>query len=246
MAIPTTRRQFKDHILRRLGHPALVIDVTDEQAEDRIDEAIYVYRHWHFDATERILYKHVVTTEDKTNGYIPLPERIYGVSQVMGMDAQDWGSFFSFRYQFMLNEVAFMTDFNLVPYFVALQHISELQNFFENKAYIEFNKHTDKLVINTNWDQIAVNDIIMLDAHAFIDPSDMTDMWSDVWLQRYATALLKRQWGEHLSKFNGTAMLGGTTVNGVEMLSDANSQIEKLEEELQKRYVMPPLDFMAM
>lgn len=246
MAIPTTRQQFKYNVLKRLGYPVIDIDVADEQVEDRIDEAIYVYRHWHFDATERVLYKHTVTDTDKTNGYIPLPESIYGVTRVVGMHANDWGSFFSFRYQFMLNEVAFMSDFNLVPYFVAMQHISELQNFFENKAFIEFNKHTDKLVIKTNWDRISAGEIILVDAHAFLDPSDMTDMWSDVWLQRYATALVKRQWAEHLTKFAGTAMIGGTTVNGPQMLADANEQIDKMERELHDRYVMPPLDFMAM
>jgi len=246
MAVPTTRRQFKDHVMRRLGYPALVIDVTDEQVEDRIDEAIYMYRTWHFDATERVLYSHQITETDKVNKYIPLPESIYGVSKVMGMHANDWGSFFSFRYQFMLNEVAFMSDFNLVPYFVALQHISELQNFFENKAFIEFNKHTDKLVINTNWAQISAGDYIVVDAHSYLDPVEMPDMRSDIWLQRYATALVKRQWGEHLTKFAGTAMLGGTTVRGPEMLSDANSELDKLDQELHDRYVMPPLDFMAM
>ena len=37
MAKITTRAQFKDYCLRRLGHPVIQINVDDDQVEDRID-----------------------------------------------------------------------------------------------------------------------------------------------------------------------------------------------------------------
>ena len=39
MASPTTRAQFKDYCLRRLGWPVISINVDDDQVEDRIDDA---------------------------------------------------------------------------------------------------------------------------------------------------------------------------------------------------------------
>jgi len=38
MAQPTTRNEFKEWCLRKLGKPVIEINVADEQADDRIDE----------------------------------------------------------------------------------------------------------------------------------------------------------------------------------------------------------------
>ena len=60
-------------------------------------------------------------------------------------------------------------------------------------------------------------------------------------LKRYLTALIKRQWGQNLSKFSGTAMLGGVTLNGPELFSSsAIEEQQKLEEEIRLNYEEPP------
>ena len=76
MASPTTRVQFKENCLRRLGKPVIEINVDDDQVEDRIDEALRYFWDYHFDGSEKTYYKHVVTAEDKTNKYITIPENI--------------------------------------------------------------------------------------------------------------------------------------------------------------------------
>ena len=70
MAIPSSRNELKEHCLRRLGKPVVDINVDDEQVEDRLDEALLYYRDYHFDGTERVLLKHQITSQDKTNQYI--------------------------------------------------------------------------------------------------------------------------------------------------------------------------------
>lgn len=72
MAIPTNRQQFKDHCLRRLGYPTINIEVTDEQLDDRIDEALYFYKDYHFDGSETVYYKHKVEERNRAG-------RIYDV-----------------------------------------------------------------------------------------------------------------------------------------------------------------------
>ena len=61
-----------------------------------------------------------------------------------------------------------------------------------------------------------------------------------LFLKRYVTALFKKQWGANLSKFNGVAMLGGVTLNGQQIFSEALSDIEKLETELRTTYELNP------
>jgi len=66
MAVPTTRDEFKEYCLRKLGKPVIEINVDDDQVDDRIDEALRYYWDYHFDGTDKIYYKHQVTSQDKT------------------------------------------------------------------------------------------------------------------------------------------------------------------------------------
>jgi hypothetical protein len=62
-------------------------------------------------------------------------------------------------------------------------------------------------------------------------------------LKKYATALVKKQWGQNLSKFEGIALPGGVTLNSTKILDEATQEIEKLEEESRNNYELP-LDYM--
>ena len=76
MDVPTSRADFKEYCLRNLGKPVIEINVDDDQVDDRIDEALKYYWDYHFDGSEKVYYKHVITSDDKTNKYITMPENI--------------------------------------------------------------------------------------------------------------------------------------------------------------------------
>jgi hypothetical protein len=61
MSVPASRAEFKEYCLRALGKPVLQINVDDGQAEDRIDEALYLYREYHMDAVLKDYLKHQIT-----------------------------------------------------------------------------------------------------------------------------------------------------------------------------------------
>ena len=81
------RAGFKEYCLRDLGKPVIDINVDDLQVEDRIDEALRYYFDYHFDGSQKIYYKHQVTDQDKTNGYITLPENIMGVVKIFDLSS---------------------------------------------------------------------------------------------------------------------------------------------------------------
>ena len=58
-------------------------------------------------------------------------------------------------------------------------------------------------------------------------------------MKRYATALIKKQWGANLSKFGGVTMLGGVTMNGETLYTQAQEEIVKLEEQIQLAFELP-------
>ncbi len=64
MAQPQSREEFKDYILRKIGAPVIQINVAEEQVEDRVDEAISFWRDYHYNGSQLVYLKHVVTEQD--------------------------------------------------------------------------------------------------------------------------------------------------------------------------------------
>ena len=59
-----------------------------------------------------------------------------------------------------------------------------------------------------------------------------SDVWDDRFLKKYATALLKQQWGTNLKKFGNIMMPGGVTLNGKEIWDEATLEIKEVEEDI--------------
>lgn len=67
MAAPTTRQELIDTCKRRLGHPVVEINVTEEQFDDRVDQALAYYQDYHFAGAQKAYYKHAVTANNKSD-----------------------------------------------------------------------------------------------------------------------------------------------------------------------------------
>jgi len=247
MAIPTTRATFKTYCLRKLGEPVIDINVDDEQVEDRIDEALKYYQDYHFDGTERVLIKHQVTATDKTNGYITISDSVIGINRILdiGQAAQS-SNLFNIRYQLHLNDLFDLSASTFVPYVTALRHVESLEEVFVGLKPIRYNRHVNKLHIDMDWtNDVSKDEYIVIDAYQITDPNTYTDVWGDRWLQRYAAALIKKQWGSNITKFEGMQLPGGIQFNGLKIYDDAESEIQKLEEEMSVSYSLPVQDMIG-
>lgn len=215
MAQITSRALFRDYIKRQLGYPVVSINVTEDQINDRIDDALQYFKDYHFDGSERIYLKHEVTAETRTNQYISLDENIFGVVRVLPIQASTFGaSQFSARYQIALATIGDIKNYGtLTSYHITMTHLALLDEFFGGHPQIRFNRHTDRLYIDADWANVPVGTWLVIEAHRSIDENTYTDVWNDRWLKKYATALVKRQWGENMKKFEGIQMAGGITMN---------------------------------
>jgi chloramphenicol 3-O-phosphotransferase len=247
MAVPSTREAFKNYCLRRLGEPVIDVNVDDEQVEDRIDEALKYYQDYHFDGTERVLIKHVVTAADVTNGYITLSDSVIGINRILDVgQAVQSSNLFNIRYQIHLNDLFDLSASSYVPYVTAMRHVESLEELFVGKKPIRYNRHTNRLHIDMDWDNdVETGEYIIVDAYQILDGDTYTELWGDRWLARYTTALIKRQWGSNLTKFEGLQMPGGVTFNGAKIYDDAESEIQKLEEEMIVNYSLPVQDMIG-
>lgn len=233
MAQPTTRQEFKGWVLRKLGAPVIDINVSDEQIDDRLDEAIDFWRDYHYNGSQLVYMKHQITQDDKDNGYITLPTTILGISGIFNMQSSisSGGGIFNVQYQFVLNNLEDITGYNITNYFMSMQHLEFLQEMLVGKPMIRYNKHINKLHIDAGMDTMPVGEYIIIEAYDVIDGDTYSDVWSDRWLQNYASTLVKEQWGSNLTKFNGMQLVGGVSFNGEQILSDAKEERRLMEEE---------------
>ena len=247
MAVPTSRNEFKEYCLRKLGKPVIEINVDDDQVEDRIDESLKYYYDYHFDGSEKVYYKHLVTEQNKTDKYITLPENIIGAVRVFPIGGMITGSrdLFNIQYQIALNDLYTLTSVSMVPYYMTMMHLNLIQEILVGQQPIRYNRHTDKLYIDMEWDRIKAGEYLLVEAYEVIDPATYTDAWGDRWLQEYATAKIKYQWGTNLTKFSGLQLPGGVQFNGEKIMDDAKAQLEKLEDEMINSYSLPVMDMIG-
>jgi len=104
---------------------------------------------------------------------------------------------------------------------------------------------TNKLHVDMDWENdVEVGNYIVIEAYTALDPQTYPEIYSDRLLKKYVTALIKKQWGMNLIKFEGIQLPGGVAFNGSRILDEAKEEIDKIEEQVGDLYELPP-DFMV-
>ncbi|NDB84774.1 MAG: hypothetical protein EB127_19015 [Alphaproteobacteria bacterium] len=247
MAKPITREDFKEYCLRKLGKPVIEINVDDTQVEDRIDEALSYYHDYHFDGTEKVFLAHQITQQDIDNKYLSIPEAVIGVINIFDVgDSYSTNNLFNIRYQIALNDLFAFNYGPFAPYYMALQNVALAEELFVGRQALRYNRHINKLYIDMAWgEKVQVDEYIIIEAYQKVDPDTYSDVWSDRWLQKYATSLIKKQWGENLKKFEGLQMPGGLTFNGQKIWDEAVDELTALEAEMISSYSLPVSDMIG-
>lgn len=232
MAVPNSRETFKNTCLRKLGAPVLQIEVDDMQIEDCIDQALSYYWDYHWDGAEKIYLKHQIADEDIANKYITLSDLITGVVRILDLGMFNSPSqLFNVKYQIAMSDLFNLSSGSIIPYYIARQHLELMQELLGSYPEIQFNRHTNKLYLYTDWNTILKDSYIVVECYRVLDPNVYTDIWKDRWLIEYGTALMREQWGHNLSKFNLT-LPGNVTFNGASLLQEAQQKIQELRDEL--------------
>ena len=270
MAIPTSKSTFKEYCLRNLGKGVIDINVSDDQADDRIDEALQYFAQYHYDGIEKMYLKYQITQEDvdraasndttsatdtvdntitasftEGKNFIPIPSAVVSVLQIFPFDDIATNNMFDIRYQLRLNDLYDFSSTSVIHYQMTMQHLDYLSHILVGEKPIRFNQHQNRLYIDMDFaNDISVGEFIIIECYRKLDPDTYVDIYDDIYLKRYATALIKRQWGANLSKFNGVAMLGGVTMNGETIYTQAQEELEKLEEQIQLAFETP-IDYMV-
>lgn len=247
MATPTTRKEFSEYCLRKLGKPVIEINVSDDQVEDRIDEALKYYNDYHFDGSKKVYYKHLVTDDDKANRYVEVPNSIIGITRIfnIGDPSMNTSDIFNIRYQIALNDMYSLTSVSMVPYYLAMEHLALIQELLVGQQPVRYNRHENRVYVDMNWDKAQVGHYLMFEGYEILDADTYSDIWSDRWLQNYTATLIQEQWGKNITKFLNYSFPGGQQFNGARILDDAQKERLKLEEEMIYTNSLPVSDFVG-
>ena len=254
MAI-TSKTLLKDYCLRRLGHPVIEINVDEEQCDDRVDDALQFFGEYHFDGVEKVFLKHTLTQDDIDNEYIGMddPASPVGgpvISVVRVLPLPDFNAFqtgfFNEEFQLRLNDLNTFQGSSVINWAMSLQNFSLIENLFTVQPTALFNRKQNKLFIETDWDnKFEVDDILIIECYRILDPTQYTEVYDDMFLKQYTTALIKRQWGENLKKFEGVQLPGGVTLNGKTIYDEAVDEIVRIEEQMRLKWELPPDGFIG-
>lgn len=245
----SSRTDFKDYCLRRLGFPVIELNLDEDQIEDRIDDALQYWQDYHFDGMQKVYYIKKIGQQEINQRYLDLTDamdtsnnhmEIIGVTRIFPVqDSQSTISMFDLRYQLRLNELYDFTSASYINYTLTMQHLRSLELLFSGEVPIRFQRHMQRLYIDWGWGRkpdAVKGTVVVMECYATINSDYYTQVWNDRWLKEYATALIKRMWGSNMKKFGGLMLPGGVTLNGNDIYNEAIEEIKQLEAEMENNY----------
>lgn len=266
MASPSSRADLITYCKRQLGEPVLQVNIDDEQVNNVIDDTIQFFQENCYNGMERCYLFHEINADDKTrfesnvttskgttdwketSNYIPIPDHVVGITRVFGLVSNSIRSnLFGVEYQLYLNDLYAFGSLDILNYYMNKQYLETLDMVLNNGSFQQFRytMRRDRLYLDIDKDFLTTGTNLLIEAHRLIDPTDATEMYNDMFVKRYATSLMKKQWGQNLIKYNNVQLPGGITLNGRELYTDALAEIEKIESEVLSKYAIPPMDMIG-
>ena len=275
MAKPTTRQELIDYCLRQLGEPVLEINVAEEQIDDLVDDALQYFNERHFDGVEKMYLKYKITQDDidrgrakgtdgvgivtttansgigthkfyETSNYIQVPDSVIGIDKIFKFDTSSVsGGMFSIKYQLFLNDMYYFNSVELIQYAMVKSYLEDIDHLLTTDKQVRFNKRQNRLYLDIDWNAEQADNWLVLECYRALDPTSFTKVYNDSFLKKYLTALIKKQWGQNLIKFQGVKLPGGIELNGRQIYDDALRDLEEIKEKMTTEYELPPMDLIG-
>jgi len=184
---------------------------------------------------------------EENSNYIQVPPAVIGINKIFRYDGSNTttNNMFSVKYQMFLNDMYYFGSTEILTYAMTKRYLSDLDFLLNTEKQIRFNQRQDRLYLDVDFGCLSVNDYIIVDCYRLLDPNDFSRVWNDSFLKKYLTALIKRQWGQNLIKFQGVKLPGGIELNGRQIYDDAQKEIDQIMEKMSNTYELPPFDMIG-
>lgn len=188
------------------------------------------------------------------NNFIEIPDHVVGISKVFGVSS-NWvrNDLFGLSNQYFLMDIFSFSsgfafgNFDMTNYYMIRQYFETLDMVVNTGALVEFrfNQRQDRLFIDIDKSRLAEGNYLLIECYRYLDPDEFTQVYNDSFVKQYLTALIKRQWGQNLIKFNNVQLPGGVSLNGRQLFEDAQKEIDELMAKSASYYELPPMDMIG-
>ena len=184
---------------------------------------------------------------EEDSNYLQVPPSVIGINKIFQFDGSNTvtNNMFSVKYQLFLNDIYYWGSTEILTYAMTKRYLEDIDFALNTQKQVRFNQRQDRLYLDIDWGGVKKDDYIVIDCYRLIDPNDYSRVWNDSFLKRYVTALIKRQWGQNLIKFQGVKLPGGIELNGRQIYDDAEKDLENIREVMSNTYELPPLDMIG-
>ena len=198
-------------------------------------------------ATTSIVGTATTFTYEENSNYLQIPPSVIGVNKIYHFDGANatTNNMFSMKYQMFLNDIYYWGSMEILTYAMTRRYLEDLQFLLTTEKQIRFNQRQDRLYLDIDWGNVRVGEYMVIDCYRLLDPNTYAGVWNDSFLKRYLTALIKRQWGQNLIKFQGVKLPGGVELNGRQIYDDAEKELENIREVMSNTYELPPMDMIG-
>jgi len=182
----------------------------------------------------------------ENSNYIQVPDSVIGIERIFKFDTSSIsGGMFSIKYQLFLNDLYYFNSVELLQYAMVKSYLEDIDFLLTTDKQVRFNKRQDRLYLDIDWSSQAADEFLVIECYRALDPASFTQIYNDSFVKKYLTALIKRQWGQNLIKFNGVKLPGGIELNGRQLYEDAERELEDIKQRMTSEYELPPLDLIG-
>ena len=186
--------------------------------------------------------------------FIEIPEHIVGISKVMGISSNfARNNLFGMNNQYFLMDIFSFSsgfafgNFDMSNYYMLKQYFETLDMIVQTGSLVQFrfNQRSDRLYLDIDKARMIEGNYLLIDCQRYLNPDDFSQVYNDSFVKQYLTALIKRQWGQNLIKFNNVQLPGGVSLNGRQLFEDAQKEIDALMAKSSSYYELPPMDMIG-
>ena len=179
----------------------------------------------------------------ENSNFIQVPDSVIGIEKVFKFDTSTISSgMFSIKYQLFLNDLYYFSSIDLLSYSMTKSYLEDIDFLLTTDKQVRFNKRQDRLYLDIDWGEKTKATFLVLECYRALDPESFSQVYNDSFVKKYLTALLKKQWGQNLIKFQGVKLPGGIELNGRAIFEDGQRELEDIKQKMSSEYELPPLD----
>lgn len=235
---PDERRNLHNSIRLLLGGISTRVELTKEQIDESIDNALLMLRKYSSFAMRRGFFflklkrnQQTYIMTNKCAGF----NKIITINTVYRMRGGFYRTAFGGNDIFAmgaLQQMYGMGSFDILSYHLVSSYIEELETLFANRIMFQWVEPSRELKMMQNF---AYKESVLIDASIERTDQDLlTDRETALWLKNYALASCKLMLSQVRGKFQQLpGPNGATALNTQDLISQAQSEMELLKTELE-------------